>query len=60
MEFLNISLTKDLSLLLHASGQSTLASTGGFYRKPNSTLVLKIKNPYKKSDMKEENFINSI
>ncbi len=39
IEFLYINLTKDSSLLLHAI--FTVSSTGVFYRKPYSTLVLK-------------------
>jgi hypothetical protein len=39
MKFLDINLTKDSSLLLHAIHSS---STGGFERKPYSTPVLKI------------------
>jgi hypothetical protein len=39
-EFLDINLTKDSSLLLHAVHS---LSTGGFLKKPDSTLVLKLK-----------------
>jgi hypothetical protein len=41
VEFLDINLTKDLSLLLHAM-LFTVPSTGGFKRIPYSSLVLKI------------------
>jgi hypothetical protein len=47
MEFLEINLTKNLSLLVDA-----ISSTGGFYRKPHSTLVLKI---HTKKSAKQEN-----
>jgi hypothetical protein len=40
MEFLDISLARDSSPLLQ--GIFTFHSTGGFYRKPYSSLVLKI------------------
>ncbi len=42
MEFLDISLTKDSSLLLHAIHS---LSTGGFLRKSNSTLVFSVADP---------------
>jgi hypothetical protein len=53
MEFFNINLTKDLSLLLHASGQSLLASTGGFYRKL-TVLHTGFENPYKKYQLNKK------
>jgi hypothetical protein len=49
MDFLGISLTKDSSLLLHAIHAIHSLSTGGFLRKPGSTLVLKIYTKIKKS-----------
>ncbi len=58
MEFLDINLTKDSSLLLHAI--FTVYSTGGFYRKPYSTEVLKL---HTIKSAKQENsslFMNSI
>ncbi len=56
-EFLNICLTKDSSLLLHAIHS---LSTGGFLKKPDSALVLKL---HTKKSTKQENaglFVNSI
>jgi hypothetical protein len=57
MEFLDINLTKDSSLLLHAIHS---LSTGGFLKKPETTLVLTI---HTKKTAKQENsslFVNSI
>ncbi len=58
MEFLDINLTKDLIILLHAIHSPFYCR--GFDRKPYSTLVLK--NTYKKF-VKQENsslFMNGI
>jgi hypothetical protein len=49
MEFSDISVTKDSSLFLHAIHAVPSLSTGGFLRKADSTLVLKIYTKIKKS-----------
>ncbi len=56
-EFLDINFSKDSSLLLHDIHS---LSTGGFLKKPHSTLVLKL---HTKKSAKQENaglFVNSI
>jgi hypothetical protein len=59
MEFLDINLTKDLSLLLHAI-LVTVPATAGFLGKPYSCLVFKI--PIKKTAKQGNSslFMNSI
>jgi hypothetical protein len=58
VEFLDVNLTDDSSILLHVI-HSPFGSIGGFYRKTCSTLVLKIIN-YSTKQENSSLFMNSI
>jgi hypothetical protein len=57
MEFLVINLTKDSSLLLHAMHSPFSSSPDGFYGKPYSTLVQKIRETRRLESIHEQPFV---